>query len=84
MKIIAGLLSLAILNIVFINLLRKFYYRELVKRTSYFSDSPTNLDIRSAAETEKKVESASLAHALARKVFPVPGGYKHFLAEKIQ
>jgi len=31
--------------------------------------------MRSAAETEKNVESASLAQAFARKVFPVPGGY---------
>lgn len=38
------------------------------------SDSPTYLDIRSEDETEKNVPSASVAHAFARKVFPVPGG----------
>ena len=30
--------------------------------------------IRSEEETEKNVPSASVAHALAKKVFPVPGG----------
>lgn len=30
--------------------------------------------IKSEDETEKKVPSASVAHALAKNVFPVPGG----------
>jgi len=44
----------------------------------YFSDSPTYLEIRSEEEIEKKVPSVSVAQALARKVFPVPGGYRSF------
>ena len=40
-----------------------------------FSDSPCHLDIRSADETEKKVELlASVATALARYDLPVPEG----------
>jgi hypothetical protein len=39
-----------------------------------FSLYPTYLLIKSEEETEKNVPSASVAHALARKVFPVPGG----------
>ena len=39
------------------------------------SDSPTNFEIRSADETEKNVPEHSVAHALARNVLPVPGGY---------
>lgn len=39
-----------------------------------FSVSPTYLLVRSAEETEKKVELASVAQAFARKVLPVPGG----------
>ena len=39
-----------------------------------FSDSPTHLDIKSEEDIEKKVASHSVAHALAKKVFPVPGG----------
>lgn len=39
-----------------------------------FSLSPTYLLMRSEEETEKKVPSASVAHALAKKVLPVPGG----------
>jgi len=39
-----------------------------------FSDSPTNFEIKSLEETEKKVASVSVAHALAIKDFPVPGG----------
>mmetsp|Transcript_128596 Transcript_128596/g.191604 ORF Transcript_128596/g.191604 Transcript_128596/m.191604 type:complete len:262 (+) Transcript_128596:462-1247(+) len=42
-------------------------------RTS-FSDSPCHLEIKSALLTEKNVESASVATALARYDFPVPGG----------
>jgi len=32
------------------------------------------LETKSAAETEKKVELHSVAQALAKNVFPVPGG----------
>ena len=40
-----------------------------------FSDSPCHLDIRSELEMEKNVDSlASVATALARYDFPVPGG----------
>ena len=52
--------------------------RSLAIANSYFmsrSLSPTNLEIKSLDETEKKVPSASVAHALARCVLPVPGGY---------
>jgi hypothetical protein len=41
---------------------------------TYFSDSPTYLDMISLAEIAKKTESVSVAHALAKKVLPVPGG----------
>jgi hypothetical protein len=42
---------------------------------TYFSDSPSHLDTRSDEETEKNVELlASVATALARNDFPVPGG----------
>ena len=58
MKMIAGFCSLAI---------SKSY---LISR----SVSPTYLLMRSEEEIEKKVASHSLAHAFARKVFPVPGG----------
>jgi len=58
MKIIEGFFSRAELNRALIN----------------FSLSPTYLLIKSEEETEKKVPSASVAQALARKVFPVPGG----------
>jgi hypothetical protein len=44
-----------------------------------FSLSPTYLEIKSADETEKKVPSASVAQALAKNVFPVPGGYDNYL-----
>lgn len=44
---------------------------------TYFSLSPSHLDTRSEEEMEKKVELlASVATALARKDFPVPGGPK--------
>ena len=39
-----------------------------------FSDSPCHLDTKSDEEMEKKVESHSVAQALARKLLPVPGG----------
>ena len=41
-----------------------------------FSDSPNHLLTKSADETEKKVESASVATAFAKYDFPVPGGPK--------
>jgi hypothetical protein len=59
MKIIQGFLSRAIWNI------------DLIRR----SLSPTNLEIKSDEDTEKNVPSHSVAHAFAKKVFPVPGGY---------
>mmetsp|Transcript_29112 Transcript_29112/g.95031 ORF Transcript_29112/g.95031 Transcript_29112/m.95031 type:complete len:278 (+) Transcript_29112:536-1369(+) len=58
MKMIDGACSLAIVN-------------------SWFtsrSDSPIHLDTRSELETEKKVDLASVATALARYDLPVPGG----------
>lgn len=52
-----------------------FFSRAKLKRDLMsFSLSPTYLLIRSEEETEKKVPSASVAHALAKNVFPVPGG----------
>ena len=42
---------------------------------THFSDSPSHLDTRSDDETEKNVELfASVATALAKNDFPVPGG----------
>jgi hypothetical protein len=38
------------------------------------SDSPCHFDTKSADDTEKNVESASVATALARYDLPVPGG----------
>lgn len=38
------------------------------------SDSPYHLLTKSADETLKKVESHSVAQALAKKLLPVPGG----------
>mmetsp|Transcript_42512 Transcript_42512/g.51619 ORF Transcript_42512/g.51619 Transcript_42512/m.51619 type:complete len:255 (+) Transcript_42512:897-1661(+) len=58
MKIIAGLFSRAIAN----------------RLLTIFSDSPIHLDTRVEEETEKNVESASVATAFARYDFPVPGG----------
>lgn len=44
---------------------------------TYFSLSPSHLETRSDEEMEKKVELfASVATALARYDFPVPGGPK--------
>lgn len=44
---------------------------------TYFSLSPSHLDTKSEEEMEKKVELlASVATALARYDFPVPGGPK--------
>ena len=42
-------------------------------RTS-FSDSPRYLEVRVEDDTLKKVVLHSVATALARRVFPVPGG----------
>jgi hypothetical protein len=58
MKIIEGAFSLAMENKLFTN----------------FSDSPIHFDTKSDELTEKKVESASVATALAKYDFPVPGG----------
>jgi hypothetical protein len=38
------------------------------------SDSPIHLDTKSDELTDKNVPSASVAHAFAKKLFPVPGG----------
>ena len=52
-----------------------FLSRALLKSALIsFSLSPTYLLIKSAEETEKKVPYASVAQALAKNVFPVPGG----------
>ena len=39
-----------------------------------FSLSPSHLETKSLLDTEKKVDSASVATAFARYDFPVPGG----------
>jgi hypothetical protein len=53
-----------------------FYSLAIEKRVLIsFSLSPTYLEIKSADETEKNVPSASVAHALAKNVLPVPGGF---------
>ena len=41
---------------------------------SFFSDSPTHLDITSGPLMAIKLADDSVATALAIKVFPVPGG----------
>lgn len=47
----------------------------LTLHETYFSLSPSHFDMRSEEETEKNVELlASVATALARYDFPVPGG----------
>lgn len=54
-----------------------FSNRASLALPTYFSLSPSHLDIKSEEEMEKKVELlASVATALARKDFPVPGGPK--------
>jgi len=40
----------------------------------FFSESPTNFETISAQLNGIKQESASVAHALANSVLPVPGG----------
>jgi len=45
-----------------------------INEATYFSLSPSHLDIKSADEMEKKVQLASVATAFARYDFPVPGG----------
>ena len=46
-----------------------------MQENTHFSLSPSHLDMRSEEETEKKVELlASVATALAKYDFPVPGG----------
>jgi hypothetical protein len=52
-----------------------FCFRACLKSfLTCFSDSPTYLDMMSLAEIEKKTASVSVAQALAKNVFPVPGG----------
>lgn len=50
------------------------FYAYLNIYFTYFSDSPTYLDIISEALIKKNTASDSVAHALAKKVLPVPGG----------
>lgn len=57
------------------NRLEHFLPGKIFKVCTYFSLSPSHLDMRSEEETEKKVELlASVATAFARYDFPVPGG----------
>ena len=53
-----------------------FYFLAIENRAfNVFSDYPTYFDIKSEAEMLKKVPPfISVAHALAKNVFPVPGG----------
>lgn len=52
------------------------YPKQLFDHTiAYFSLSPCHFETNVAEETAKKVESASVATALAKYDFPVPGGY---------
>ena len=51
-----------------------FYLAKENKDLIIFSASPTYLLIKSDEETEKNVPSASVAHAFAKNVLPVPGG----------
>lgn len=56
-------------------LIRPFSSWQNIQSSTYFSLSPSHLDMRSEEETEKKVELlASVATAFARYDFPVPGG----------
>jgi hypothetical protein len=59
-----------------INMMLGFYFLAMAKRPlRVFYDYPTYFDIKSDAEILKNVPPLiSVAHALARKVFPVPGG----------
>lgn len=51
-----------------------FSLAKLNKALIIFSVSPTYLETKSAAEIEKNLASHSVAQALAKYVFPVPGG----------
>jgi hypothetical protein len=44
-------------------------------KRAYLSLSPIHLDTKSEEEIEKNVDAASVATALAKNDFPVPGGY---------
>lgn len=58
-----------------INMIEGFFSLPSVNRVLMsFSDSPTYLLFKSDADTEKNVPFDWEAQALARKVFPVPGG----------
>ena len=50
------------------------YQTKRPRRNPYLSDSPIHLETKSEEETEKKVELASVATALAKNDLPVPGG----------
>jgi len=70
-----SVLALARESISSINIMEGFF--SLARANNYlinFSDSPTHFDIKSDEEIEKNVPSASVAHAFAKKVLPVPGG----------
>lgn len=63
------------LSISSIKIIEFFYFLAILNNfLTYFSDSPTYLDMISLAEMAKKTASDSVAHALAKNVFPVPGG----------
>lgn len=81
MKMMLGLFSRARLKSCFTNLYRGSAKAMLVRGRAcetdlcaYRSDSPIHLLTKSDELTEKKVLFASVATALARYDFPVPGG----------
>lgn len=77
MKIIAGLFSRAIWNSCFTNLtiaVSKAFDNQMKNSKLYLSDSPIHLLTRSEELTLKNVLLASVATALAKYDFPVPGG----------
>lgn len=58
-----------------IKIMECLFFQALLKiLLTCFSESPTYLDMMSAELTEKKAAFDSVAQALAKKVFPVPGG----------
>lgn len=58
-----------------IKIIECLFFQALLKiLLTCFSESPTYLDMMSAELTEKKSALDSVAHALAKNVFPVPGG----------
>lgn len=58
-----------------INMIDCVYFLAILNRVFIvLADSPTYFDIKSEELTEKNVALAYVAHALAKNVFPVPGG----------